>query len=224
MNITHTRTPGCTITVIDFAPRSRTFSEVDPATIPRLDPAGYYLPTEGDLHADWQGHEGYGFQPNPRQAKLMEAAELALRAGLFYNRCVDEYVALCLGIGHEVRALKRHKTEGGDFGYDVYHARHAVEAKQEHAEADRCAALLRAEPGLLIGRAMFSDYKLVNGLTVEAVSGNGRSMTLTGKRGKNTLRWSGASVLALRSAINRANEHGKRPDNFEAFVAKRAAA
>ena len=93
----------------------------------------YELPPEKG--AEQQGDESWlaarspSFKPTSRQQLLMDAVAKALDDGAFHNTDINEHVAKTLGVTTEQRARNSLNVQGGDFGYDVYNARHAVEGR-----------------------------------------------------------------------------------------------
>ena len=57
----------------------------------------------------------------------MNEVKKVLDGGATYNDDVTDKVAKALGVSGEVLASNRTGVQGGDFGYDVYLARKAVE-------------------------------------------------------------------------------------------------
>lgn len=176
----------------------------------------YRLPE--DVGTDWRRAEALDFEPDARQKIVMDAVEKALANGVFYNRDMDEKVAEALGVGADVRSRKNSGTEGGDFGYDVYMARKAVEAKQRHAEIARVQAEQNFKAGDVLGTLIFNDFKVNTGVTVEAV--NGDQIKLRGKRGAYSVTME-TGPTNIKYAIERAHEKGKRKDSYEEFIASR---
>lgn len=185
-------------------------------------PAGksaYELPD--DVSKDWRGSAREDFKPTSRQQMLMDSAARAKDAGLFYTNEVQAFVEKDLGISPELRAMKKHGTEGGDVGYDIYHAARAVDEQRGNAEVRRVEKEMGLKVGDKLGTLIFNDYKNNTGVTVTAV--NGTEISLTGKRGAYTVKMD-ASVTNIKYAMDRAHEKGKRKDSYADFVAARAAA
>lgn len=179
----------------------------------------YRLPE--DVGTDWRRAEALDFEPDARQKIVMDAVEKAIADGVFYNRDMDEKVAEALGVDADVRSRKNSGTEGGDFGYDVYMARKAVEAKQRYAEIARVQAEQNFKVGDVLGTLIFNDFKVNTGVTVKAV--NGDQIKLRGKRGAYSVTME-TGPTNIKYAIERAHEKGKRKDSYEEFIASRSEA
>lgn len=182
----------------------------------------YELPAVGKCYDEWSGHQARGFAPSPRQALVMAAAARAIDAGLFYNTEVNAAVAADLEVQADQLARNTQKVESGDFGYDVYFARQAVESQRFHEKLSAEASRLGIRAGEKIGTLMFNDYKRTSGVVVTEVCDGGRSVTLEGKRGAKSVRLT-CHVLALASSIDRAHERGIRKTSYEVFNVSRGA-
>lgn len=182
----------------------------------------YELPAVGKCYDEWSGHQARGFAPSPRQALVMAAAARAIDAGLFYNTEVKAAVAADLQVQADQLARNTQKVESGDFGYDVYFARQAVESQRFHEKLSAEASRLGLRAGENIGTLMFNDYKRTSGVVVAEVSDGGRSVTLEGKRGAKSVRLT-CNVLALASSIDRAHERRIRKTSYAEFKASRGA-
>lgn len=183
----------------------------------------YTLPPEpmkvGD---DWDGCAIEGYVPCPRRKLLMDAVEVALREGLFYNRDVVERVAALVQVSAQERSLQmRPAVEGGVFGYDVYMARKAVEAGEEHKLRRSLALAMQLREGENIGRLIFTctGGKVESAVTVNQVHERGH-FTLISKRGAQQVRIH-TDAIGLRDAIDAAARRARRKTNFEQFVAER---
>lgn len=100
----------------------------------------YELPAPGKCHEETS--KSPEFKPTPRQQLLLAAAERAIDAGHFYNVDVNAAVAADLGVTREQLVSNTHKIESGDFCFDVYFARGAVEAiRYQQKLVDTAAAL-----------------------------------------------------------------------------------
>ena len=101
-------------------------------------PQGYYPIEYDEIYGDWieRGSKEKGFQPTPRQKKLMDVVGKALDEGITYEDDLDKYVKKELA--EELKGydftLAEDRVDGGAFGYDVYHARQAVETQRNHEE------------------------------------------------------------------------------------------
>lgn len=180
-------------------------------------PEVYTLPD--DIYKDWNGSAREDFKPTPRQQMVMDSAARAKDSGLFYTNEVQAFVEKDLNISAELRARKNHGTEGGDVGYDIYHAAKAVDEQRGNAEIRRVQAEMGLKVGDKIGTLIFNDFKVNTGVTVEAV--NDTMISLSGKRGAYGVKMD-ASVTNIKYAIERAHEKGKRKDSYEQFIASRA--
>ncbi len=181
----------------------------------------YQEPNVKRIGDDWQGYNSREWKPDARQQVVMDAVAAALDSGLFYSRELKDRVATDLGVSDEVRAKNRSNVEGGDFGYDVYYARKAVEARRELQSLDRETERASFKAGDKLGVLVFSDYKATKAVVVETVEDG--LVTFTGKRGNVTVRGK-ANALQLKAAMDRAKERGNRLDDFDAFVAGRSKA
>ncbi|MBI2770506.1 MAG: hypothetical protein HYX47_12845 [Burkholderiales bacterium] len=179
----------------------------------------HYVPIDPhQLHADWIGYDHRGFAPSPRQRLLMGAIRQALAERLFDSEAVKDRVAQLVGYarGSDTNVLNVH---GGDFGMDVYYARRAREAESRNeAEAETASEMcLQAEESL--GTLVFSDYKRTTGVKLlEPV--DAWTWKFEGKRGSSRVAGT-ASVLQLKSAIDRAFQQGARKGPYAQFLASR---
>ena len=188
--------------------------------------SAYTLPS-GSIGDEWRdgqkrSQEHPDFTPTPRQQLLMDAVAKALDDGAFYNKDVDDHVAKTLGVTKEQRARNSHNVEGGDFGYDVYHARRAVEAQAQEAEAAKIRAELNLRADDKLGTLIFNDFKQTNSVEVVSITEDGRRASFKGKRGAVAVTFK-TTVPAVKFAIELAHERGKRKDSYEEFIAGRAA-
>ena len=88
----------------------------------------YELPAIGSCYDQWRLCKSPAFEPTARQRLVMESAERALDAGLFYTVDVNAAVAKDLGVTTEQLGRNTERVDGGDFAYDVFYARSAIEA------------------------------------------------------------------------------------------------
>lgn len=135
-----------------------------------------------EASARWE----YGTERGANQNALFAAVSKALDAGLFYNRDVDAFVAKELGVTDEQRKVGADKVEGGAFGYDIYHARKAVEKARADKSNSDAGKRLGLKVGENIGKLRLQDGKIASAATVEAVSE--KDVTLIAKRGPQTIR------------------------------------
>jgi hypothetical protein len=176
----------------------------------------YELPE--NVGRDWNLHKAEDFTPTARQQLVMDAAAKAIDSGLFYTTDVRAFCVKALEPSNEALQSNRNNVEGGDFGYDVYYARHAVEEQRKWAKTLDIAKALGLTVGDKLGTLVFSDFKRTTGVTITKV---GRlSADITGKRGAYTVTGT-IDVLTLRNAIDRAKEYGKRKDGYEDFILTR---
>lgn len=184
----------------------------------------YELPPEPlKVFEHWRGSEGEGFVPTSRQKLLMDAVEIALSEGLFYNVDVDRRVSELVVVDPEQRAMQlKPLVEGGVFGSDVYLARKAVEARERHKLRRQVAARLGLHEGESIGRLIFSSFggKVESAVIVNQVHATG-AYTLISTRGSQKMRID-TDAIGLRDAIDAAARRQVRRTNFEQFVAERA--
>lgn len=174
-----------------------------------------------DVHGDWLGSQRSDFKPNARQQMLMDSVQKALDAGAFYNDAVQDKVAKDLGVTQVQLASNKTNVQGGDFGYDVYHARKALDAAKNHALEKQIREELNLKEGDKLGTLVFNnDFKVNTNVVVKSVSEDGNSVELDGKRGAYTVTVS-TNPAAVRYSIERAKERGKRKDTYEEFLAGR---
>lgn len=178
----------------------------------------YSLPE--DVASDWRGEERADFKPTERQQAIMDAVGQAIDAGKFYTTDVVAFAAEKIGVTPEQRKQNTLGTENGDFGYDVYHARRAVEAQRKHNLAAKIAGELNLQAGDKLGTIVFNDFKINTNVTVESVSDDGQTISIKGKRGSYVVTAT-TSPIDIKNAIERAIEKGKRKDTYEEFVAAR---
>ena len=187
--------------------------------------SAYSLPS-GSIGDEWRdgqkrSPEHPEFTPTPRQQRLMDVVKKVLDGGAFYNDDVQAKVAEALGISDEIKASNRSNVKGGDFGYDVYYARKAVEAKAQESDASKIRAEMKLQPGDKLGTLIFNDFKQTNSVEVVSITEDGRRANFKGKRGAATVTFE-ATIPTVKFAIERAHEKGKRKDSYEEFIAGRA--
>lgn len=203
--------------IFDYAPEQ-------PAS--RTPEIRYELPPEKSAQQQgdesWMAAQSPSFKPTARQQLLMDAVAKALDDGAFRSRDLEDRVAQTLGVTPEQRARNSHNVDGGDFGYDVYGARKAVEAQRESAKSREFSDALSLKPGDALGTLVFNDGKVTTGVKVVSLNESGLIATITGKRGAATLNGE-VGVDAIASAIDRAKERGKRSDGYVEFVESKVA-
>lgn len=190
-------------------------------------PKSWYTLPDGDINDEWRDAKGRGtrhpdFEPTARQQMLMDAVGKVLDAGAFYNDDVQAKLAGMLGVGKDVLASNRTGVVGGDFGYDVYLARHALETKRATKNSEKIAQELNLSVGDSIGTLMFLDFKVTTGVTITSKNDTGLIYGITGKRGAAVLNGE-VGVDNIKGAIERAHERGKRKDSYADFIASRKA-
>ena len=177
--------------------------------------------TPEDVWGDWRGNERSDFTPTARQKMVMDSVQKALDSGLFYNDAVREFVAKDIGATEDQLNSNKSNVQGGDFGYDVYYARKAIEASGNNALEKQIHEELNLRAGDKLGTLIFNnDFKVNTNVVVKSVSEDGKSVELDGKRGAYTITVK-ANTAAVRYAIERAKERGKRKDTYEEFIAER---
>jgi hypothetical protein len=176
----------------------------------------YELPPAGKCYDEWLMHKAPHFSPTPRQKLVMDAAARAIDSGLFYNVDVNAAVAKDLGVTAEQLARNTQRVDGGDFGYDVYFARGAVEAHRYRRMLAETAAALSLKPGDKVGTLIFNDGKRTTGAVVETIGESGVSLVVQGKRAGKPIGLR-CNVEALARAIRTAQERGARKDTYEEF-------
>lgn len=176
----------------------------------------YELPAVGTCYDQWRLCKSPAFAPTPRQRLVMEAAERARDAGLFYNVEVNAAVAKDLGVTKEQLARNTERVDGGDFAYDVYFARSAVEAMRNHRKLVATAQALAFQPGDKIGALIFNDGKRNTGMVVTTVGAAGIELELEGKKAGKPIGLR-TNVGAVANAIATAFDRGARKDTYENF-------
>lgn len=185
----------------------------------------YTLP-EGNVSDAWvdaerRRPEHQDFQPNARQQMLMDVVAKGIDAGVFYTRDMLDYAAKELNVPVDVLSQNKTRVEGGDFGYDVYLATKAVEAKRGQAEKSAVRDAMSLKPGDELGTLIFNnDFKVNTNVVVESVSDDGLEVRVNGKRGRYVITIK-TGPIGIKSAIERAQEKGKRKDGYDEFVAGR---
>lgn len=176
----------------------------------------YELPAVGTCYEQWSLCKSPAFEPTPRQRLVMEAAERALDAGLFYNVDVNAAIAKDLGVTTEQLARNSERVDGGDFGYDVYYARSAVEAMRYQRKLEATAQALAFQPGDKIGALIFNDGKRNTGMVLTKVDAAGIELEIEGKRAGKPIGLR-TNVGAVANAIAIAFDRGARKDTYEEF-------
>ena len=176
----------------------------------------YELPAPGKCYDEWRAYQSPAFEPNARQLLVMAAVARAIDAGLFYNSDLNEAVAAALGVTPEQLARNTDKVSGGDFAYDVYYARSAVQARRAHEKLCETAATLSLKPGDKAGALIFNDGKRTTGVVIREAGAEGRELVVEGKRGGKPVGLR-CNVSALANAIQTAWERKARPDTYEDF-------
>lgn len=183
------------------------------------DQQAYQLPES--VHKDWPRAEWSDFEPSPRQQVVMDAVASALDEGKYYTDDVRERASELLGVSPDVLARNKSNVEGGDFGFDVYYARKAVEAQRANNKSRQLADEMALKPGDVLGTLVANDYKRMTGVKVVSISDSGLSAVIEAKRGTATVRGE-MGVDALKAAFDRANERGNRKDTYADFVKSRS--
>ena len=187
-------------------------------------------------HAAWDGFGGAWesirngrAEPDQYRARVMEAMEAAKAAGLFYNSETYPRAAAVMAARWGYPDLREAADIGGPdcdgvprwFASHCYMANDATRAREAREAAREAREALRLVPGVELGALVFSDYKLTRSAEVSAVSEDGELITIEGNRGATAVHLQ-CSPLAVRQAIERAHEKGKRPFNYEQFCVLRA--
>ncbi|VTU44185.1 hypothetical protein [Variovorax sp. RA8] len=176
----------------------------------------YELPAIGACYDEWRLCKSPTFAPTPRQRLVMEAAERAIDAGLFYNVEVNAAVAKDLGVTQEQLARNTQRVDGGDFAYDVYFARSAVEAIRHHRKLVATAQALAFQPGDKVGALIVNDGKRNTGMVITKVGADGIELEIEGKRAGKPIGLR-TNVGAVASAIANAFDRGARKDTYDEF-------
>jgi hypothetical protein len=176
----------------------------------------YELPEPGKCHDEWRAYPSPAFRPTPRQQLVIDATARAIDAGAYYSVDVKSAVAAELGVTPEQLARNTHKVDGGDFGYDLYFARGALEAIRRQKKAIETAEALALRPGDAIGALIFNDGKRSTGAVVQSVGAEGIDLEIRAKRGGKPIAFS-CRIDALANAIRTAQERGARRDTYEDF-------
>lgn len=176
----------------------------------------YELPAIGTCNDQWRLCKSTAFEPTARQRLVMEAAERALDAGLFYNVDVNAAVAKDLGVTNEQLARNTERVDGGDFGFDVYYARSAVEAMRYQRKLVATAQALAFQSGDKVGALIFNDGKRNTSMVVTKVDEAGIELEIEGKRAGKPIGLR-TNVGAVANAIATAFDRGARKDTYEHF-------
>ena len=207
---------------VDYSP------EENPGAQPEQAAQTSYTPPEGNVSDAWidaerRRPEHPDFQPNTRQQMLMDVVAKGIDAGVFYTRDMLDYAAKALNVPAEILDQNKTRVEGGDFGYDVYLARKAVEAKRARAQQIAVRDAMNLKPGDDLGTLIFtSDFKVNTNVVVDSVSDDGLTVVAKGKRGSYTVTLK-TSPIGLKSGMDYAHEKGKRKGGYDEFVAGRTA-
>lgn len=170
-----------------------------------------------DPYKDWMGSEHRGYIPTPRQEALLKAYAAAKDAGKFYSNEVADFAANFLGLTAQDRARNVSCVQGGDFSYDLYHARACHEARVKYRAEDTAKGALRGiKAGTSLGTLVFNDYKRTTGAFVTELP-DPDTVVLQGKRGRALVTIATGS-LAIKAAFERATSMGMRKDSFDDFV------
>jgi hypothetical protein len=187
-------------------------------------------------HAPWDGFGGAWenirngrAEPDQYRARVMEAMQAAKAAGLFYNSETYPRAAAVMAARWGYPDLREAADIGGPdcdgvprwFASHCYMANDATRAREAREAAREAREALRLVPGVELGALVLSDYKLTRSAEVSAVSEDGELITIKGNRGATAVHLQ-CSPLAVRQAIERAHEKGKRPFNYEQFCVLRA--
>lgn len=172
----------------------------------------YRVPDPRVVFGEWDGCKKPNFNPNARQAVVIQAVSEALARGLYYT---DEVLAACritLNVSPEDAAKRKASVEGGTLGMECYYARCFIGALEAQRESQEALDRMQAAPGMELGTLVFNDFKRVYKAVVAEVDGT--DVTITGKRGNQSIRFA-CEASSLRHAINRAAEHRLRTTNFD---------
>lgn len=195
---------------VESAPDQANESDVSPQpdAPQQVESRTYTPPTSNKEVSDsWYGVWKRGTTQN--QEVLMAAVQKARDAGLYYNKDVNNFVAKELGVTDDDLAVGSDTIDGGAFGYDVYHARNELDRRAADAANSRAVDELGLSPGVKLGVLVFNDGKVIKAVEIQSVSEDKQSVTINGKRGKNTV--SGpVSPVSIKRAIERAEERGAR--------------
>lgn len=180
---------------------------------------GRYVPPSGKVYEDWNASgkapTNPHFRPTERQMAIMNAVERAIDSGLFYNNEVNEAVARLMGYEGPV-------SSDTDFAYDVYNARKAIEAKRRYAKLHSIASEMRLAVGQNLGTLIFNDAKITSSVCVLSVfEHDPTTVEVVGVRGASRIRLT-VAVDAIKHAIERAHQAGKRKTSYEEFVAQQS--
>lgn len=169
------------------------------------------------IYEDWMGSRGSDYAPTDRQMVLIDATKQALnelqetaRFGVVTNDDLQDRVAKILNVPQNILDLDTLNVKGGDFGYDVYHARQHIESSASLAKQREALKRLNLSEGEKIGTIVLNDGKLAQSTVVESF--NEQQVVLTGTRGGKKYKFT-THPIGLVSAIKRAVSEGKRKDN-----------
>ena len=169
-----------------------------------------FYPLADSSYKRWQPIEAGAREPEPHEQRLLDAVERAIDAGCFYNTDVNAAVKADFGayLRPEDAARNHSGVQGGDFEYEVYHARRVLDARRAAKALSDAEAELNLQPGTHLGSLVFSsDFKLNTGCTVAAIDGH--DVKITGKRGRYIVTIT-TNALSIKHAMDRAFGRGKR--------------
>lgn len=162
--------------------------------------------TERDaVYKRWQGSLLKEYAPLPYQAKLIASVQNALAKGKFYNTEVDAFVKDELGAYIPEEAWQRNITgvQGGDVGYEIYHARKYVEAQQEYAAQAQAMADHGWQVGDKFSKLRTNDGRTYTGCEITSISEDGRHIVLASRRGGQSYDLT-TEILSLAHMVERA--------------------
>lgn len=168
---------------------------------------------EPTMMKEWSRHQAHDFAPTARQQLVMHAVARALDKKLFYSDAVRKEVAADLGVTPEQQARNTSRVEGGDFGFDVYYARQALEQQRRNVTIRAITARMELRVGDKIGTIVSPDRKLWRGVKILAVSedrfGDMGELKLAGSRGAQRIQFT-MHTSQLYAAMCDALERGER--------------
>jgi hypothetical protein len=163
----------------------------------------------------WNKCESNKFIPDESQQFLMNIVSEALTAGLFYNRDVDKFVIEKIKdlLPEDYKSRGFNEVQGRVIGYEIYHARNAVEAITAWKEETEVRQRLEIEPGRFIGNVRFNGMTVYK-LTIASVTDNYSTqfphcITCMGNRGGKEIRLN-TSAVAIENALTAYQERHKK--------------
>lgn len=185
----------------------------------------YTLPA--NIQTDWLRARADGYQPNARQALVVNAVRLALDCGRLkkgWSPDLLEHVKSTLKPTPQQLQSGIDRIPGGDFAADVHGALTHIIAADDHALALANWHTLKPQVGMRLGTMVLSQDRRLDDVTIIGFqgagdSGNGKGLLIRiegrapGGASGQLVRLP-ASVNSIRLAIDRAHARGLRATSF----------